>query len=236
MNRREFMEQLRRLLYDIPAKDREEALEYYEGYFDDAGAENEASVIRELGSPGRIAAEIKAGLNSDPNAGEYTDTGYHNTQAGNGETDSSYKPARYGQNSQKKRRQKKEMDSGVKTLLIIALAVISFPIWGGLLGVVFSFVMGIVGILLGLLAGTLFGGIGIAIVSVVLAVVGITNMATSFSLGLAMLGMGMALLALGIVLLVGFGWLVSKAIPALVRFLIDLFHKVFHRNRREEAR
>ncbi len=235
MNRREFMEQLRRLLYDIPVKDREEALEYYEGYFDDAGVENEASVIRELGSPGRIAAEIKAGLNSDPNAGEYTDTGYHNTQAGNSETDSGYRPARYGQASQRNR-PKKKMDSGVKTLLIIAFAVISFPIWGGLLGVVFSLVMGIVGILLGLLVGTLFGGIGIAIVSVVLAVVGITNMATSFSLGLAMLGMGMVLLALGIVLLVGFGWLVSKAIPALVRFMIDLFHKVFHRNRREEAR
>ena len=52
MNREEFLSQLERLLYDIPAQEREEALEYYNGYFDDAGKEKEAEVIQELGSPG----------------------------------------------------------------------------------------------------------------------------------------------------------------------------------------
>ena len=44
MNREEFLSQLERLLYDIPAQEREEALEYYNGYFDDAGKEKEAEV------------------------------------------------------------------------------------------------------------------------------------------------------------------------------------------------
>ena len=37
MNRREFLEQLERLLSDISAEEREEALAYYRNYFDDAG-------------------------------------------------------------------------------------------------------------------------------------------------------------------------------------------------------
>ena len=37
MNRKQFMEQLERLLSDISEAERQEALEYYEGYFDDAG-------------------------------------------------------------------------------------------------------------------------------------------------------------------------------------------------------
>ena len=63
MNRAQFMEQLKRLLSDISAAERDEALEYYNNYFDDAGPENEAAVIRELGSPGKVAAIIKADLN-----------------------------------------------------------------------------------------------------------------------------------------------------------------------------
>ena len=47
MNREEFMAKLKALLGDIPAEEREEALQYYEDYFDDAGADNEAEVIRE---------------------------------------------------------------------------------------------------------------------------------------------------------------------------------------------
>ena len=44
MNRKQFMEQLERLLSDISEAERQEALEYYEGYFDDAGPENEGEV------------------------------------------------------------------------------------------------------------------------------------------------------------------------------------------------
>lgn len=231
MNRKEFMEQLRRLLYDIPAKDREEAIAYYEGYFDDAGLDNEASVIRELGSPGRIAAEIRAGLESNPDAGEYTDTGYHYTGAEEGNFNKAQKPIRYGQNRQHKKT--KKMNHGVRTLVFIGIAVLTFPIWGAALGVVGSVIAGVFAALLGLVAGSLFGGIGLFIGSIALVVFAISSMTTSLSLGLAGLGLGMIAMSIGLLLLVGFGWIVSKAIPALVRFLIDLFQKIFHRKRED---
>ena len=81
MNRKQFMEQLERLLSDISEAERQEALEYYEGYFDDAGPENEGEVIRELGNPGKVAAIIKADLQENSeDYGEYTENGYQDTR------------------------------------------------------------------------------------------------------------------------------------------------------------
>ena len=51
MNRQEFLEKLRLLLGDLSEEEREEAIQYYEDYFADAGPEMEEQVIRELGSP-----------------------------------------------------------------------------------------------------------------------------------------------------------------------------------------
>ena len=62
MDRKQFMRQLEALLSDIPGEERREALEYYESYFDEAGEDREAEVIKELGSPGKVAAIIKADL------------------------------------------------------------------------------------------------------------------------------------------------------------------------------
>ena len=43
MNRKVFMERLRECLADISAEEREDALTYYESYFEEAGVENESS-------------------------------------------------------------------------------------------------------------------------------------------------------------------------------------------------
>ena len=92
MNRKQFMEQLERLLSDISEAERQEALEYYEGYFDDAGPENEGEVIRKLGNPGKVAAIIKADLQENSeDYGEYTENGYQDTRVKeNGEMPDQY--------------------------------------------------------------------------------------------------------------------------------------------------
>ena len=60
MNRKEFIDKLDYLLQDIEDIEREEALQYYEDYFDEAGSENESQVIKDLGSHERVAPIIKA--------------------------------------------------------------------------------------------------------------------------------------------------------------------------------
>lgn len=62
MNRTEFMNQLEILLRDISIGEKEEALQYYNDYFDDAGAENEQNVIEALGNPARVAENIRREL------------------------------------------------------------------------------------------------------------------------------------------------------------------------------
>lgn len=77
MSRAEFMERLEKLLQNISASEREEALQYYNDYFDDAGAENEGAVIGELVSPEQVAQKIMAGL-SDA-AAEFSEQGHRDT-------------------------------------------------------------------------------------------------------------------------------------------------------------
>lgn len=76
MNRADFMKNLAELLADVPLTEREEAIQYYNDYFDDAGAENEQSVIASLGTPEQLARTIKAGLADGENIGEFTEKGF----------------------------------------------------------------------------------------------------------------------------------------------------------------
>lgn len=77
MDKIEFLRQLEGLLYDIPEGERQEAIQYYQDYFEDAGLENEGQVIRELGSPERIAMMIKDGVeDTADDYGEFTEKGY----------------------------------------------------------------------------------------------------------------------------------------------------------------
>lgn len=76
MSRVEFMRRLAELLADVSLAEREEAIQYYNDYFDDAGAENEQSVIASLGSPEELAKTIKAGLFDGGNTGEFTEKGF----------------------------------------------------------------------------------------------------------------------------------------------------------------
>lgn len=71
MNKETFIIQLEKLLDDIPKEERDEAVDYYRCYFDDAGVENEALVIEELESPQVIADSIKEGLNAGENMSSF---------------------------------------------------------------------------------------------------------------------------------------------------------------------
>lgn len=53
MRRTEFLEELGRLLADLPEEERKAAILYYDDYLQDAEQENEQDVIRELAAPRR---------------------------------------------------------------------------------------------------------------------------------------------------------------------------------------
>lgn len=58
MTKFEFLGNLSRLIEDLPKEDREQAMEYYEDYFADAGPEREQDVIKEFVSPAFLAEQL----------------------------------------------------------------------------------------------------------------------------------------------------------------------------------
>lgn len=81
MNRVEFLKELEELLQDIPIEERMEALAFYDSYFEEAGELNETFILRELGSPAKVAKSIKIDLGAikEGETGEYTERGYQSS-------------------------------------------------------------------------------------------------------------------------------------------------------------
>lgn len=220
MNREEFLAGLARLLADIPESERQEALKYYSDYFDDAGPENEESVIQELGgTPERAAASIRAEFLSGKaskarNYGEYTERGYQDTRIPHPR-----------QMPQFIREKAKESKNPWKIALIALLLVLTGSLWLGFFG-------GIVGLVFGLLGGVLSFVFGIAaavfsllVGGVALTAAGIAECLANPALGFLMSGLGLLLLAIGILLLIFCLWLGSKFLPRFVSWAYKILRK-----------
>ena len=162
MRKDEFLKRLEMLLSDISAEEREEAMAFYRGYFEDAGEENEEAILAELGSPENVAETIKRDLGMVAVAA-HKRTEDHSTNSYETYTDS--------------KQEQEKKNSWILPLIIIA--VITFPIWFGVL-------MGII--------GTLFG-LSIALIAITFAVFVVG--AVFVGLGIAMLtGLGMAIVSI----------------------------------------
>lgn len=231
MNREEFLSQLERLLYDIPVQEREEALEYYNGYFDDAGNEKEAEVIQELGSPGKVAAIIKADLSgNEADYEEYTEQGYQDVRFDEKdmlkETNHYHQEeSRYGQHTQKKR-------SGLTWGLVIVLVILTSPIWAGgglgILGVLFGLIVGV----LGIIAAIGIGGAALLIAGITAIVLAIIRLISSPGIFLIVAGGGMVAVAIAILILLVFLWIVGKGFPIVFRGCVDFLQRIFYKGRK----
>ena len=235
MNRVEFMQQLERLLMDIPEHDRLDAIAYYNDYFDEAGSENEAQVIRELGSPEKVATIIKMDLNSPGNAeAEYTEHGYEDGRDGvNINT-----PARRETSS---REQKKKRDFPLA--LIIILVIFASPLLVGVGGGALGIILGVLGAVFGIIVGVIVTvlalaiamfacGIACVVAGAALIVLGLMRAVISGLEGLVLVGVGGITFALGVLFTILFVWCAFKWLPALFRLTIDLIQRLFSRRER----
>lgn len=62
MNKEEYLKELKHHLKRLPAKDYENAMEYFTEYFEEAGTEQAEAVMAELGTPKEAAAELVRNL------------------------------------------------------------------------------------------------------------------------------------------------------------------------------
>lgn len=232
MNREEFMRQLERLLQDISESERREALEYYNNYFDDAGAENESRVIQELGSPGKVAAIIKADLEGGSQEyGEYTEKGYEDPRM----REESQVPDCYGQPDRARRgyRTGSRNNKGL-IILVVILAVFAAPLLIGVGGGMFGILAGILGGIFGLIVGMFGGMIGALAGGIGVLIAGIVECFVSPALGLVGIGIGFLMLAVGVLLLLLFVWLFVRVFPWMIRKISDLVHRMTHRTKGQD--
>lgn len=59
MTKDKFLSKVREGLRDLPKEERDDAMRYYEEYFEEAGEENVDKVIKELGTPKEVVKTIK---------------------------------------------------------------------------------------------------------------------------------------------------------------------------------
>ncbi len=237
MSRDEFMNQLQCLLSDLPADEREEALRYYQDYFDDAGVSEESRIIEELGTPEKVAKLIKGNLYNKyaGEAGEYTERGYYNPYDSDDKNPNKVSRMNGTMNDSVNLQDKPIDKDRTKTLLIVALVVLSSPLWISAIGAVFGITIGIFGALFGITVGFGAGSLGLLIGAITLIAVGIGQLFVSAPTGIVMIGAGFILFALGLIFLFLVIVVIGKLIPAIARAITSLFNKFYHKNRRASA-
>lgn len=219
MTKEQFLFQLEQQLLDIPQDEREEAMEYYRDYFDDAGEENEEAVIAELGSPKKVAASIKEGLR-----------GSREDASTNGQFPQTRGGAK-GYSEANSRRQ--QTDSRSKWILILIIGIFTFPIWIGLAAGMFGLLIGAVALLVGLtIAAVAIMAAGLA-AGVICVVVGIVRLCTGgFISGMMTFGMGMLVFAIGCLFLALLVLVFGQFFPWLLRAISNVLHRGVKRRKR----
>lgn len=238
MSVRQFMEELEYLLQDIPEEEKEDALQYYRDYFDEAGPEKEAEVLKEFGSPERVAAIIRADIMGQlKEGGEFTDHGYDDERY----RDPNYQVAKRFEMPEVLDKglgdqvggQQPRTDKTLKIVLWIIFIIVAGPVLLGLGGGVVGLVAGLGGCLIALAAcGWLFTLCSL-VAGIALLVWGIWQMFLEPWTGILFSGLGLLFLGLGLLLLAVSILFYGKLIPWLIRTLVDGISGLIQRTRRK---
>lgn len=260
MSREKFMMQLEQLLADVSEEEKREALSYYRSYFEDAGIENEERILKELESPEKVAATIKADLGMDQagGMGEYTERGFEDSRFeqkhpvdirkgteykksqsqgqsfsqsySNPEEKYEYKydyedkkktGSRNGSSNSGDGRSTYSGRTGAEILLIVAIAIITSPVWIGIVGGVGGGILGLA-ISVVCIAGSFY------IAGIVLFGLGIGQIATGgLAMGFALTGVGLLILALAVLGTILCVWVCGKLLPWICRLIGRLWNSIF---------
>lgn len=212
MNRADFMNQLESLLQNISPAERDEALQYYNEYFNDAGEENEKDVIEALGNPAKVAENIKRDLYG----------------AGYGDASRNIPNERavvqYRQGTENVPKEEKKMSTGMIVLLVI-LCIFASPVILGIGGGLIGFVVAVIAGWLSAIVGAGVAAVVLLLLFLVFFVLGIICMFTDPLVGVALLGGGFVSGGIGILFLMLTVAMAGIATPAIVRWTAGLLKK-----------
>lgn len=222
MNRQEFMRRLEQLLEGIPEEEKREAIAYYTSYFEDAGEENEEKIIRELESPEKVAATIRAdfpGCNNSETASSGNQQNYNGASQSMGQQN--YNGAGQNMGQQNYNGTVQREDNTTRNILLIILLVLTSPIWGSILVAIGGALIGVIGGLFGIAVGCVIGGVAVVGVAITILVTGAISLGfISMAAGLLMLAIGLC--AAGLLVLV-----CGKFLPWFAKGIGKLWQSLF---------
>lgn len=226
MSRDEFMKRLQELLSDIPQSEIEEALNYYDDYFEDAGEENEQEVISSLGSPEKVAKIIKEGLKDGKGEyGEFSENGFHSYEEEKNEVGNHRKPGFF--------EKIRNFGTGGIVLLVI-LAIFAFPVIFPLCIGMIAVVLALIAAVIGLLFAVFLSGVVLVIGGIAFFVTALLSVSAVPAVSAVLTGMSFVIVGIGILFAILGGWIILKTFPPLIRWFVKFCQKLLERRKKDE--
>lgn len=225
MTKYEFLGDLSRLLSQLPAEERDEAIKFYEDYFNEAGKDKEEKVLEELGTPEEVAKKIL-----QENAEEEIPVSEAKKEEGK-EVEpyidiQTKKESDFDSGQERKRKWYQEWNAN-KIILAVLIGIIVIPPVGGIL---LGGVCGLFGIIVAIFAvGITVLALGFAgvLTGMSMFVGGLASIPAGAGTGLVLAGLGLLLAGLCILVLILGAWLSFQIIPAVIRGCIRIIRNAF---------
>ena len=225
MNKVEFMVQLERLLQGIPQQEKVEAIQYYNDYFEDAGEENEQEVIEALGTPEKVAENIKRDLYQN----RYSDM-TEPQHVASGREVVKYQPQTERTEQTRSEAKKSGLSTGI-IVLIVVLCLLASPVLLGVLTGLAGVFVAVAAVWFALVASCGIIAFVMLVVGAILAVVGIMGIFASPLAGVGIFGSSLVVMAIGLLALMLVVLLVGKITPAVFKGIAWIFRKLFGKNK-----
>ena len=226
MTKYEFLGDLSRLLSQLPKEERDEAIKFYEDYFNEAGKENETKVIEELGTPQEVAKKILQENEKEEEIPVSEAKKKEGTEVEPYIDIQTKKESDYDNGQEEKRKWYQDWDIN-KVILAVLLGILIIPPVGGIL---LGGICGALGIIVAVFAvgiAVLAAGIAGVLAGVSMFIGGLAFIPTGAGSGLVFAGLGLFLVGVCILILLLGSWLSFRIIPAVFRGGIRIIKNAF---------
>lgn len=208
MNKKEFISRLSQKIDMLPYEEKKNALSYYEEILDDAGPEQEESVISGFGPIDELAENI------------LRDSGYFiETNEKQDKTDYQQNST---QNNQNPQNTNTTNNSGISRGWLIVLIIVSFPFWIPVVATFFGLLIGLIGAVFGI-------SIACFAVPVGLFIAGCVTLPSSPVIALLLFGICLVFLGILFIIIPLLKWLfrmLGKGFGLIGRMFKNIFGKV----------
>lgn len=203
MDKQTFLRRLEEGLRQLPPEEREDILAYHREYFQDAGPEQEAKVIQELGDPDLLARRLLSEYGEQPPAS----------------------PPPPPPSQPQPEAPKKKRPSGVLVAILAVLAApIALPLAAALGAVAIALAVAALSVAVALMAVI----VGVLVTGIALVALGFSTLLLYPPAALVVLGAGLVCCGLGL-----FGVMpVVRLIQVMFRGVANLFRKAFSRRKK----